>query len=481
MANRWWLGATTDWSDANNWSATEGGAGGASVPTDADNAYFSDTSGSGNCTLTADSECLNLYTRSADTGGTDNWTGTLNTAGHRLDPAGAFEFRSAGTLTLGASTVEVQGRTLIVGPTVNRDTSTLVLHGDFWGGSNEFYNVTLAANLTVQGTFYHHGKLRVSAGVTATIASTIRAISTGLGDVEVEDTGTLTGAGMLDLFRGPIERVALTGTISCIARFDVFTDTMTAVARAYGGEVIIRNGAASGAGTVRFGAGTWGITGNLQVDAASGANLTLDAATHNPTVNVGGNLDYTGTGAGNEHINFGSGIWTVGGAVVDFTGGTVTPGTSTLVMTGAGAVLTPAGNDLYRLTVQNSWRVVGAINVTNLFRCLEPGAVLTWAAGVTHVLNGIDIRGRKGVPIELVSNTPGTRYEWNLANRFAREAYYVRVSDCDARAGLAPIGIYHANQDADTHDEGNNLNWLFKVRPEHERRKNRNQLHMYWG
>ncbi|MEK7529492.1 MAG: hypothetical protein AAB570_01075, partial [Patescibacteria group bacterium] len=31
-ANRYWVGTSTDWSNTNNWSATSGGVGGATVP-----------------------------------------------------------------------------------------------------------------------------------------------------------------------------------------------------------------------------------------------------------------------------------------------------------------------------------------------------------------------------------------------------------------------------------------------------------------
>lgn len=37
MANRYWIGGTGNWSDTSHWSASSGGAGGASKPTAADN------------------------------------------------------------------------------------------------------------------------------------------------------------------------------------------------------------------------------------------------------------------------------------------------------------------------------------------------------------------------------------------------------------------------------------------------------------
>lgn len=49
MANRYWVGGTGTWNSSNttNWSATSGGAGGASVPTSVDDVFFDGNSGTG--------------------------------------------------------------------------------------------------------------------------------------------------------------------------------------------------------------------------------------------------------------------------------------------------------------------------------------------------------------------------------------------------------------------------------------------------
>lgn len=54
MADRYWVGGTGTWNSSNtaNWSATSGGASGASVPTSADNVLFDDNSAAGNFTVT---------------------------------------------------------------------------------------------------------------------------------------------------------------------------------------------------------------------------------------------------------------------------------------------------------------------------------------------------------------------------------------------------------------------------------------------
>jgi hypothetical protein len=63
MADRYWVGGSGNWNDTARWAATSGGAGGQTVPTAADNAYFDDESDTGSAftvTVNASSTCLNL-------------------------------------------------------------------------------------------------------------------------------------------------------------------------------------------------------------------------------------------------------------------------------------------------------------------------------------------------------------------------------------------------------------------------------------
>ena len=47
MADRYWVGGSGTWSSTTKWSATSGGASGASVPTTADNVIFDANSDAG--------------------------------------------------------------------------------------------------------------------------------------------------------------------------------------------------------------------------------------------------------------------------------------------------------------------------------------------------------------------------------------------------------------------------------------------------
>lgn len=62
MADRYWVGGTANWdaTAGTKWATTSGGAGGAAVPTAADDVFFDAASGVVTCTVTASRNCLSL-------------------------------------------------------------------------------------------------------------------------------------------------------------------------------------------------------------------------------------------------------------------------------------------------------------------------------------------------------------------------------------------------------------------------------------
>jgi hypothetical protein len=90
---RYWVGNTGNWSDTAHWSASSGGASGASVPDSTQDVFFdanSITSGSRTVTVDANASCLSM-----------NWTGVLNTP--------TFAGSAARTLTIYGSLTFVSG------------------------------------------------------------------------------------------------------------------------------------------------------------------------------------------------------------------------------------------------------------------------------------------------------------------------------------------------------------------------------------
>ena len=101
MAARFWIGGSLGglWSDSAKWSATSGGAGGASVPGSADTAVFDSVSGAG--TATVDSN-VTIQTLTMT-----GWTGTLAFGTNTIS------LNSTGAIFVGDTTYNVTGTPLI--------------------------------------------------------------------------------------------------------------------------------------------------------------------------------------------------------------------------------------------------------------------------------------------------------------------------------------------------------------------------------
>lgn len=117
MPDRYWVGGTGDWNGTagTKWSATPGGAGGASVPTTADDVFFDVASGAGTVTIAAG----NLGARSINCTG---FTGTIST-GAAITVAGSITLSAAMTLAGSrdnAVTITGSGTLTTAGKTFNR-------------------------------------------------------------------------------------------------------------------------------------------------------------------------------------------------------------------------------------------------------------------------------------------------------------------------------------------------------------------------
>lgn len=97
MANRFWVGGSGTWdaSSTANWSATTGGAAGASAPTSSDAVIFDASSGTGTCTTAAGSACSGVTID----------TSTVDLAlGANLSMTGSFVF-TRGAVSLSSYTL----------------------------------------------------------------------------------------------------------------------------------------------------------------------------------------------------------------------------------------------------------------------------------------------------------------------------------------------------------------------------------------
>ena len=277
MADRWWVNddADNDWNNSNNWSATEGGAGGAGIPTASDIAKFSSTDNA-NCTLSANGVCDDLYMDSAQTSGAGDWTGTLDLNDFDLTTSGDLIDTASATITAGAGTLTVLGTTLTLNGTFTAETSSVAV-GDGSIGSktingtvtlynlilnvNSSWNVTVTNTLTVSNDFTITSLFKLATGtvdvkgnivcdVDAKGSGTIqwsgsgsKSISTsgtcGLPDLVINGTGTLTlsadininsdltyTAGTLDAGTSTVNIVNATGAAVLTGTFSLYNMTI---------------------------------------------------------------------------------------------------------------------------------------------------------------------------------------------------------------------------------------------------------------
>lgn len=260
MANRYFIngGVNNLWGDTSNWSTTDGGAGGASVPTVADDVFF--TSLSPNCTVsTSNRVCKTI-----------NYTGYTNTI--TLTTSVAI----SGDITL-SPTMTVAG----AGNHNMNATGTLTSNGKVW---NALFNFTGSGTFTLADDFYVTGTLTIAATGTLTgntiyvggnlvLSSTLTGYSTNL---VLNGNSTISGAGT---FRNNLT-INTAGTVTFPTTFAYNAGIFTYTA----GTVVPPTTLQIGASTTLNTAGiNWN---NISV---SGAATTI---TNNSLLTVNGTLAY---------------------------------------------------------------------------------------------------------------------------------------------------------------------------------------------
>lgn len=147
MASRYWIGSGI-WNTTNtaNWSATSGGATGASVPTSSDDVFFNAASGSGiNCFIDASVQCNNIDFTGSDTlllsdssplmvFGSFTWnTNVLNTYSGTITFAGtgSNSITTGGRAFDGPIVIDGVGGTYTVVGSLSTNSSITVTHGTF--------------------------------------------------------------------------------------------------------------------------------------------------------------------------------------------------------------------------------------------------------------------------------------------------------------------------------------------------------------
>ncbi|MFH1171346.1 MAG: hypothetical protein V1778_02305, partial [bacterium] len=291
----------------------------------------------------------------------------MNGSGKTLTSAGQTlgNVMLSGSITLANAAHTVSGNLSMAGGTITPGTSTVSMTGTsntIVGGGNTLANLTInpasAGTITVQTSdLTVSATLEIAAGDTLSIAASRTLTHTGATLTWGDGTSTISGSGTLrftDASGGP----GTGGVLSAVTRFDASSDNIASTtfdARTYSGEVDLYANSGTAKTVSCADAATYTLSGAtshlyLFAEGDGGLSLLCDTAT-DPTVTVGGSLDYQGAGGGSESITTGAGTWTVSGDV-DFTDGTLTATTgNTFRMNGASTVLTSAGQSFKNFAV----------------------------------------------------------------------------------------------------------------------------------
>lgn len=223
MANRYWVGGTSDWDGTagTKWAATSGGAGGASVPTTADDVFFDANSGANTVTIAAGNTGCKSMTCTGFTGtltGTSALTiagGFTLVAGMTCTATGTWSISNSGTLTSGGKTLPPLSIFGTVGMIVNQGdnftfTSTPSSNAPCISVGMGTYN-TNNYNITFNGTTNTGGGLNLD------LSSNARTVNLGSSTIDITNSGIQN----INLFIGGtaanLTLNAGTSTIKCTA------------------------------------------------------------------------------------------------------------------------------------------------------------------------------------------------------------------------------------------------------------------------
>ena len=343
MANRYWIGGTGTWTDTAHWSTSDGGSGGATVPTSSDSVFFT----------------VNSYN--------NNYTVTMTTGANCLDMTWANP--SSGKPTMAGSNISIN----IYGSLTLVASMGLTFYGGINFLATSSKNITTAGNTWISGdnfTFNGSGGTWVLQD-NLTFADYVTSITITNGTFNT--SGKTVTVGSVYVNGGTI--TLGTSTINCLYQWNYSSGTVNANTSSI---VVTAHGYFSGGGKTyynmsinnyyTFGVSQWiSITGTNTFN-----NLTLTNATYpndgfdifdNQTVN--GTLTIAGNSASNR-------LWIYGGrgmgTAVTFALGTT--GTANLsncdfmdiTITGTNAPISGGGIASYGETNYNTYYQIDATN-----------------------------------------------------------------------------------------------------------------------
>lgn len=440
---RYWVGGTGNFSDTAHWSASSGGAGGASVPVAGDLIIYDTNSGGGTCTF--DQAVAGLsYDQQA--GNTTNVT--TSATDYSLTLTGSIAL-SAATFTANGSTITVSGNVFIANTSnrFSRGTSSFVIDG--------------TGNISNPQSSNMFNDLTLSGAITTTLTGNI-----DIDNIFATGTGTIQDDGSLRLIkiRDTMTNQGPTWTVSSALEIDWFGSSAQTIPTDDYGTVQFLIGASA---TVSLGGN---VTCSTLTVSKFAALVILDMVTHDLTctsVTIG-----SGTATNNGQLNCGSGTLTATSITIrdsDFgsTGrdnkilgesatikhssnftiesvmdnGVFDAGTATVIATGsANQNITLAGNSFWNYKSENGASTVSFLDLVDIDNQLQADAASTdidfvFPISLVHTIEEFVFTGSGSNAVTLVSDTPATQYDIALGK--TSNCNHVDVTDCNLTGGVA--------------------------------------------
>lgn len=246
MAARFWVGGNGTWdtTTTTNWSATSGGAGGATTPTSADAVTFDSLSGAGTVTTNTGAVCLSLT--------------ESGSSGLSLSPGTSTTATVFGSVSIGSSNFTYGGGTL-----------SMTASGTWVSAARVSLDIASGVTGTMSGS---QNLLNLTVDSGATLSSTANLTITG--DVNINGTAVMSISSGTWTFTGATFQISATSTGSFAASVDMRdnTGTIVTISRGFTGAILV--GATGSTNNLVIFQGATSVGGGLQCLHTTGATGT---------------------------------------------------------------------------------------------------------------------------------------------------------------------------------------------------------------
>ena len=511
MAARFWVtGGTGNWNSTTNWSATSGGASGASVPGSGDTATFDANSGSGTVTLDISPDIQTLTMT--------GFTGTLAFGTNTIS------LNSTGTIFTGATTMTVSGTPQIIctnsSATARTITPTAVTEANsisfrvtagtgtfsITSGNNvrnldftDGINPTGYAGAFNANPFSLYGSFKASTGMTQTAGAGVMTFAATSGTKTINTAGvtfdrpfTFNGIGgtwqlQAALTSGATRACTLTNGTLDLASYTLTTgifsssNSNTRVLAFGTGKMVITGTnttvyttttatgmTMTGTRTVEFtGVGVGGETRTINAPSTGGtisniANFYIKAGVDSIALGTIGRLyrtlDFTGF-SGSTSLNVNPVIY---GSLVVSSGMTITSSGSiwSFVATTPQTITTNGVTFDVPMTfdgIGGTWEMQDALTMGSTRTLTMTNGTLKLKSGTTSTVGAFATSGTN--PKYLYATTFGSQATISDASG-TNTVEYLTIQDSNATGGAIFDALAITNVDA-----GNNTGWLFSTTP----------------